>query len=129
VDRVFAALGDPIRRGILEILSTGEHSAGTVLAVLRERAPISQPAVSQHLKVLREAGLVSMEADGNRRLYRLDAGVVESARGWLHQLVEPMAGLGQPLDALATEIARGRRDRRRPSDVPTASPAAPRRAG
>jgi DNA-binding transcriptional ArsR family regulator len=128
VDRVFAALGDPVRRGILEILSTGEHSAGTVLAVLRERAQISQPAVSQHLKVLREAGLVTVEADGNRRLYRLDADVVESARGWLRHLVDPTVGFGQPLDALDTEVARGKRDRRRASDAPSASPAAPARA-
>jgi DNA-binding transcriptional ArsR family regulator len=129
MDGVFAALGDPVRRGILEILSTGEHSAGTVVAVLRERAPISQPAVSQHLKVLRDAGLVTMEAVGNRRLYRLDAGVVESARGWLLHLVDPMAGLAQPLDALGTEVARGKRDRRRASDVRSSAPAARRRAG
>jgi DNA-binding transcriptional ArsR family regulator len=115
VDPIFAALGDPVRRRILEILSAGEHSAGAILAVLRERGPVTQPAASQHLKALRQAGLVTVEADGNRRLYRLDPAAVQVARGWLGDLLDPAARFTQPLDALATEVARGKRDRRRAS--------------
>jgi DNA-binding transcriptional ArsR family regulator len=55
VHRIFQALGDPTRRQVLELLAAGEQPAGAVVARLQERAPISQPAVSQHLKVLREA--------------------------------------------------------------------------
>ena len=112
MDPVFAALGEPVRRRILEVLSGGARSAGGVVAVLRERAPISQPAASQHLKVLREAGLIDFVADGNRRLYRLEPVAIEAARGWLDTLLDPAAQFTQPLDALATEVARGKRDRR-----------------
>jgi DNA-binding transcriptional ArsR family regulator len=97
------------------LLSAGEQPAGAVVAVLRERAPISQPAASQHLKVLREAGLVTSSTDGNRRVYRLDAAGIEVARGWLDALLDPTARFAQPLDALATELSRGKRDRRRGS--------------
>jgi DNA-binding transcriptional ArsR family regulator len=119
VDPVFAALGEPVRRRILEVLSGGERSAGGVVSVLRERAPISQPAASQHLKVLREAGLIDFVADGNRRLYRLEPVAIEVARGWLDALLDPAAPFTQPLDALATEVARGKRDRRVSSTQPT----------
>lgn len=113
VDPLFAALGDPVRRRILEYLSAGERAAGAVVEFLRERGPISQPAASQHLRVLREAGLVVVVADGNRRLYSLDETGVAAARDWLGALLDPLAGLAQPLDALATEVARGKRERRR----------------
>lgn len=90
----------------------GEQPAGALVADLQAEMSISQPAVSQHLKVLREAGLVSVRADGTRRLYVLDPTGLEEARAWLTGLLDPLAGLAQPLDALATEVARGRRDRR-----------------
>ena len=64
MDGVFEALGDPVRRIVLELLAGGEQPAGGIVALLQPRAPISQPAVSQHLKVLREAGLVRMRAEG-----------------------------------------------------------------
>jgi DNA-binding transcriptional ArsR family regulator len=128
VDPVFAALGEPVRRRILEVLSAGERSAGAVVAVLRERSPISQPAASQHLKVLREAGLITFAADGNRRLYRLDPDGIEAARGWLGALLDPGALFTQPLDALETEVARGKRDRRA-SAARSAQGAAATRAG
>jgi len=109
---VFEALGDATRREILELLGTGEQPAGAVVSTLQARAAISQPAVSQHLKVLREARLVSMRAEGTRRLYALDADGVQAAQAWLSGLVRgPFA---QPLDALETEVARGRRARREP---------------
>ena len=110
--RVFEALGEPVRRHILELLAAGEQPAGTVVAALQALAPISQPAVSQHLKVLREAGLVNARADGARRLYALDEAGVDVARAWLVALADPLGPFAQQFDALATEVARGRRARR-----------------
>ena len=111
VSGVFEALGEPVRRCILELLATGEQPAGAVVAAVQARSPISQPAVSQHLKVLREARLVSARAEGNRRFYALDPAGVDAAQAWLARLGEPLAPFVQPLDALATEVARGRRAR------------------
>jgi DNA-binding transcriptional ArsR family regulator len=105
VDGPFEALGDRTRRQILELLAAGEQTVTAVVAVL----PISQPAVSQHLRMLRDAGLVTARAEGTRRLYALDEAGIEAARAWLARLADPFA---QPLDALETEIARGRRARR-----------------
>ena len=65
---VFAALGDPTRRAVLARLRTGPRSVGEIVATL----PVSQSAVSQHLRVLREAGLVTDRREGTRRLYRVD---------------------------------------------------------
>jgi DNA-binding transcriptional ArsR family regulator len=106
---VFAALGEPVRRRILELLADGEQPVGPLVVALRSRAPISQPAVSQHLRVLLDAGLVSVRAAGTRRLYALDTAGLDAARAWLDRLADPLAPFAQPLDALATEIARGRR--------------------
>ncbi|GAB7189414.1 hypothetical protein NUM3379_01200 [Kineococcus sp. NUM-3379] len=105
------ALGEPTRRRILRVLAAGERPVRDVVAALRA-APVSQPAVSQHLGVLLRAGLVTVRAEGTRRLYALDPAGLDAARAWLHELTDPLAGLGQPLDALATEVARGRRARR-----------------
>ncbi|MBX6387891.1 MAG: winged helix-turn-helix transcriptional regulator [Frankia sp.] len=109
---IFEALGDATRRQILELLAAGEQPAGAVVAALRARAPISQPAVSQHLKVLREARLVRVRAEGNRRYYAIDSAGVDAALAWLARLAEPLGPFAQPLDALATEVARGQRARR-----------------
>ena len=108
MNAVFAALGDPVRRRVLQLLAGGEQSVGEIAVHLSAFAPISQPAVSQHLRTLRDAGLVAVRADGNRRLYALDPGGVDAARDWLDALLNPAAPFAQPLDALATEIARGR---------------------
>ena len=105
----FAALGDPVRRRILELLAAGERPVAQIHEQLRHRSALSQPAVSQHLKVLREAGLVRARAEGTRRYYAVDAHGVAAAQGWLAGLVDPLAAFEQPLDALATEVARGRR--------------------
>jgi DNA-binding transcriptional ArsR family regulator len=107
---VFEALGEPVRRLILELLAAGEQPAGSLVAAVQSRAPISQPAVSQHLKVLREAGLVSVRARGTRRVYALDDAGLDAARAWLARLADPLAPFAQPLDALATEVARGHRE-------------------
>ena len=110
MEAVFEALGEPARRRILELLSVGEQPAGALVSALEGQ--MSQPAVSQHLKVLREAGLVSVRAEGTRRLYALDPAGLDAAQAWLARLADPLAPFAQPLDALATEVARGRRERR-----------------
>jgi DNA-binding transcriptional ArsR family regulator len=98
------ALGDPTRRRIVELLRDGEVSAGE----LGERFAISQPGVSRHLRVLREAGLVRVRVDGQRRLYALEPGPLAELDRWL----EPFrSAFAQRLDALDTEIRRGRRSR------------------
>jgi DNA-binding transcriptional ArsR family regulator len=121
VSGVFEALGEPVRRLILEILAAGEQPVGPLVTALQSRLPISQPAVSQHLKVLLEADLVRVRASGTRRLYALNQAGLDGARAWLARLGDPTAPFTQPLDALATEIARGRRTRRA---APAARPAA-----
>ena len=125
MDGVFEALGDPVRRIVLELLADGERPAGEIVALLQPRAPISQPAVSQHLKVLREAGLLRMRAEGTRRLYALDPAGVDAARSWLARLADPLETFDQPLDALATEVARGRRSSRAGADRAAPGSAAP----
>ena len=109
MDGVFEALGEPKRREILELLTGGELSAGAIVDALQARAPTSQPTVSQHLKVLREAGLVIVRAEGTKRLYAIDPSGVAAGQAWLAHLGDPLQSLAQPLDALATEVARGKR--------------------
>jgi len=105
----FDVLGDPVRRRILELLSRGELSAGDIVRVVSEEFGISQPGVSQHLKVLREAGFTDVRAEGARRLYSLNPEPLREADEWL----DPFRRFWAPrLDALATEIARGKRQRR-----------------
>jgi DNA-binding transcriptional ArsR family regulator len=109
-EAAFDALGDPVRRRIMELLGEGERPAGAVAEALGTgRGGISQPAVSQHLKVLREAGLVRVRAEGTRRIYAVDAEGLASVQSWLERFADGFAG---PLDALETELARGRRERR-----------------
>ncbi|KPM53436.1 hypothetical protein ACG83_22290 [Frankia sp. R43] len=175
MDLALDALGEPTRRRILELLAAGgEQPAGAVVEALRADAQISQPAVSQHLRVLRDAGLVTVRAAGARRFYALDPAGLEAAQDWFTRLAraareaatsravdpvavpadpvavsadpvavsgvpvavsgepvesaacdaDPLAQFVQPLDALATEIARGRRARRSgPIAEPVARPA------
>jgi len=102
-------LGDPVRRRILELLADGELAAGDVGAVVQAEFGISQPAVSQHLKVLRDNGFARVRAEGNRRLYAVDPEPLREADVWL----EHFRRFWTPhLDALGTELARGRRERR-----------------
>jgi DNA-binding transcriptional ArsR family regulator len=77
----FAALADPTRREVFERLSAGGKSVGE----LAKGMPVSRPAVSQHLKVLKEAGLVTDEADGARRIYHIDPDGLGALRAWLDQ--------------------------------------------
>ncbi|MGH8950189.1 MAG: ArsR/SmtB family transcription factor [Acidimicrobiia bacterium] len=105
----FDVLGDPVRRRILELLAEGEQASGAIAAVIQEEFGISQPAVSQHLRVLRESGFTTVRADGTRRLYAVDAAPIQEVDMWL----EPFRRFwNHHLDALATELARGKRERR-----------------
>ncbi|HWM06306.1 MAG TPA: metalloregulator ArsR/SmtB family transcription factor [Actinophytocola sp.] len=105
----FDVLGDPVRRRILELLADGELAAGQVAAVVQEEFGITQPAVSQHLKVLRENGFARVRAEGTRRLYAVDPTPLREADQWL----DHFRRFWTPhLDALATEIARGKKQRR-----------------
>ncbi|WP_256839206.1 ArsR/SmtB family transcription factor [Ornithinimicrobium faecis] len=105
----FDILGDPVRRRILELLADGEAAAGEVADVIRAEFGISQPAVSQHLRVLREAGFTTVRAEGTRRIYAVEAEALHEVDEWL----TPFRGFWEPkLAALDTEIARGKRARR-----------------
>jgi DNA-binding transcriptional ArsR family regulator len=102
-------LGDPVRRRILELLADGDAQAGELGRVVQAEFGISQPAVSQHLRVLREAGFATVRAEGTRRLYAIDPAPLAEADAWF----EAFRSFWQPrLDALGTELARGRRERR-----------------
>ncbi|MBL6274836.1 winged helix-turn-helix transcriptional regulator [Micromonospora fiedleri] len=105
----FDILGDPVRRRILELLADGEQAAGSVSEVIRAEFGISPPAVSQHLRVLRESGFVSVRPDGTRRLYSVEAAPLREIDVWLERFRQFW---DQRLDALATELARGRHQRR-----------------
>ena len=105
----FDVLGDPVRRRILELLADGEPSAGDVTDVVRAEFGISQPAVSQHLRVLREHGFATVRPEGARRLYAVQYEPLRDVDEWLGRF----RSFWTPhLDALATELARGRRGRR-----------------
>ena len=102
----FEVLGDPVRRRALEMLGGGERAAGEIVEVMRDEFAITQAAVSQHLKVLRDHGFASVRIHGARRIYALDADPLREVDAWL----EPFRRFWEPkLDALGTEIARGRR--------------------
>lgn len=105
----FDVLGDPVRRRVLELLADGERTSGAIAEVVREEFGISQPAVSQHLGVLRSTGFVHVRVDGPRRVYSLDPTPLQSVDAWLDRFRRCWS---QRLDALGTEIARGKRARR-----------------
>lgn len=100
----FAILGDPVRRRILELLAEGELSAGELGAVVQREFSISQPGVSQHLRVLREHGFTTVRVDGNRRLYAMDTTPLREVDEWLARY-RPF--LPQPLGSLASEPSYG----------------------
>jgi DNA-binding transcriptional ArsR family regulator len=90
--RVLDALGDPTRRAVLELLRGGERS----VRELTDATAVSQPAVSQHLRVLRDAGLVTVRPQGARRLYRIDLDGLTGLRAWVDRFWD---------DALAALVA------------------------
>ena len=114
----FDVLGDPVRRRILEALSDRELAAGAITTTIRDEFGITQPAVSQHLRVLREAGFVTVRPDGTRRLYTVRPAGLAEIDDWLDRLRRQWT---PTLDALATEVARGKRARRTTATTTTDS--------
>src|SRR3954449_2462717 len=100
----FEAVAQPTRREILRILGGGELSAGEVAL----QFPLTQPAISQHLKVLRETGLISERRDGTRRLYRVRPEGLADLQSFLADLLP--AGLQRLKEAAEAEEERGARD-------------------
>src|SRR4051794_11286538 len=94
--RAFAALYDPTRRAVLERLRDGPKAVGQIARGL----PVTRPAVSQHLKVLKEAGLVDDRSAGTRRIYHIDPNGLGAMRAWLDQF------WSSALDAFAAELER-----------------------
>ncbi len=111
----FDVLGDPVRRRILELLADGEQSAGAIAAVVQREFGISQPGVSQHLRVLRENGFARVRPEGARRLYAVEPAPLQDVDRWLERFRQAW---DRHLDALATELARGQRERRLREDPP-----------
>lgn len=93
----------------MELLAGGELTSGAVCEAIRAEFGISQPAVSQHLRVLRDGGFVVVRPEGARRLYTVDNRPLREVDEWLDQFRRFWT---PPLEALATELARGRRERR-----------------
>lgn len=105
----FEALADPIRRRLLVTLGRAPHSAGE----LARTEPVSRPAISRHLRVLREAGLVEVTATGRQRLYRLRREGLEPVADLLRDLLQPTTPIPvERLDALDLEVRRTVRETR-----------------
>ncbi|CAN5429008.1 metalloregulator ArsR/SmtB family transcription factor [soil metagenome] len=105
----FDVLGDPVRRRILELLAEGELRSGEIVEVIQREFGITQAAVSQHLRVLRDSGFAGVRVDGQRRIYSVDTQPLQEIDAWLTRFRtfwEPA------LSALDTEIARGKKSRR-----------------
>jgi DNA-binding transcriptional ArsR family regulator len=109
---VAAAIADPIRRDIMTMLKSRMMSAGEIAS----RFAISRPAISRHLRVLRECGLLTQETRGRQRLYRLDTAPLAPLETWLARLHEDR--WTAPFDALETEVYRTRRERRASPSTP-----------
>jgi DNA-binding transcriptional ArsR family regulator len=110
-----AALADPVRREILVLLSTQPRNVSDIT----EHFAVSRPAVSRHLRVLREAGIVVAEDRGRERIYRLEPAPLLELRQWLEQFSNRWE---QRFDALETEVHRTRRERRRQGRSPAGEP-------
>ncbi|HYE49826.1 MAG TPA: metalloregulator ArsR/SmtB family transcription factor [Azospirillaceae bacterium] len=106
----FDVLGDPVRRRLLELLAEGERSSGEMVEVVQAEFGITQSAVSQHLKVLRDSGFATVRVDGPRRIYAVDPTPMRDVDAWLDRF---RAFWTPRLEALATEVARGKRQRGR----------------
>jgi DNA-binding transcriptional ArsR family regulator len=101
----FEVLGDPVRRRIVDLLVTQPQASGTIVTAIQRDFTVTQSAVSQHLRVLRDHGFATVRADGARRVYALNPRPLQDIDQWLNgfrRFWEPK------LDALATEIIRRR---------------------
>ena len=101
-ERVFAALHDPTRRAVLEKLRDGPQPVGEIARNL----PVTRPAVSQHLKILKDAGLVADRSEGTRRIYSIDPHGLGTMRAWLDQFWDAA------LTAFAAEIERSNEEKK-----------------
>ena len=108
----FDVLGDPVRRRILEILSDDHRASGEIVAIVGQEFGITQSAVSQHLKVLRDNGFATVQARGPRRIYTFDPASMAEIDRWLGRFRRFWE---HKLDALAIEVARSKRQRRKKS--------------
>ncbi|WP_067470504.1 metalloregulator ArsR/SmtB family transcription factor [Nocardia amamiensis] len=108
MDEVAAAIADPVRREIMELLLGARRTAGEIAG----HFTISRPAVSRHLRVLRESGLVRDELVGRERFYMLDTGPLAALTEWLARFEQQQTAWAHHLDALETEVYRTRRERR-----------------
>lgn len=106
----FDALSDPIRRRTLEFIAQRERASGEIVKVVGAEFEISQSAISQHLRVLRESGLASVRKEGAKRCYSINPEGFNDVEAWLDQLRHYW---GPKLAALATEVERGNRTKRR----------------
>jgi DNA-binding transcriptional ArsR family regulator len=107
--QAFDVLGDPVRRRILELLAENEQRSGDIVEVIQHEFGITQAAVSQHLRILRENGFANVRADGARRIYSVDGTALREVEEWLSRF----RSFWEPkLDALDTEIARGKKKSR-----------------
>jgi len=102
----FDVLSDPVRRRTLELISQREHASGEIVKVVEAEFGISQSAVSQHLRVLRDAGFAKVRRDGAKRCYEIDLAGFDDVDAWLDQLRHFWAS---KMEALATEVERGKR--------------------
>lgn len=102
----FDVLGDPVRRRIIELLCEGEQTSGAIVEHVQAEFGITQAGVSQHLRVLREAGFAGVRPEGTRRFYSIAPEPLREIDLWLERFRRFWE---QKLDALATEIARGKR--------------------
>jgi DNA-binding transcriptional ArsR family regulator len=107
MDQAAAAIADPVRRQLLVVLHDSPQTAGALAA----RFPISRPAVSRHLRVLRDAGLVADTLRGRERIYVLTPEPLAEITQWISRL-DPARAWSQRLDALDTEVRRTARDHR-----------------
>ncbi|GAB3746295.1 ArsR/SmtB family transcription factor [Microlunatus parietis] len=114
---IFEVLADPVRRRLIELLSEGPHTAGELTSAVIDEFGVSQPAVSNALRLLRDARVADCAPEGRHRIYTLRPESLDEAEGWLRRRRSVWAGA---LSALETEVARGHRSRRRnpPADQP-----------
>ena len=106
----FDVLSDPVRRRALELIAQSEQASGEIVKIVGAEFGISQSAVSQHLRVLRNSGFASVRKEGTKRCYSIDPGGFDDVDAWLNQLRHFW---GQRMEALATEVERGKRIRRK----------------
>jgi len=102
--QAFDVLGDPIRRRILELLADGERSAGEITSIVMDEFGISQPGVSQHLRVLRESGFTSVRPLGARRLYAVEPVHLKEVDVWLDRFRELWQESYERLDEVLRDL-------------------------